>query len=1016
MLKQTNSRNANEDLDHEGGSNTESEMPSDSEYTTDEISGYDGISTDDQSLLFVIPDTGWKYSTQDVNEDMPTIEEQELLSNIQDLQLKLMKVREEKVRIREDAISDVELNNYNNNGNINGTTTTTTTNDNNDDDNNNNNNNSNMNQQMPFRDNNPNNVNNMKNNANLNNDGNLNNDNNNHIISESVERSGRTIVVSNRLPVLISKDPVTGRRTIKMASGGLVTALNGVRTSMDFYWLGWVGEDIPLKERPALRQELMEEHECIPIFIPPELAQLYYSGFCNNVLWPLFHYELLPSFRPGVEKKFDRSLWKAYKKVNILFADAIKDIYEEGDVIWVHDFHLMLVPQGLRERNIESAIGWFLHVPFPSSDIYRILPVRNEILMGVLAADLIGFHTYDYARHFLSSCSRVLGLETSIKGVNLRTKRHFCTIGVHPIGIEPMHFRGILQRESTQNRILDLKKQFEGKKVLLGVDRLDYIKGMPHKLLAFELFLRHYPEFCGKVVMIQIGIPSRTQVREYRKLMGQVNELIGRINGAYGTLEYTPIHYIQRSVSTEELCACYVVADVCLVTSLRDGLNLVSHEYILMQNQRMKHYDDEDHTISNKHNTPGVLLLSEFTGAIQSLSGAMRINPWNTEAVATSIMQALTMDPALRRLQQSKLYRYVTTNTSSHWASSFLTDMSLASAKSRQERHKFSKKKPVTLKRIVQSYKRSKCRLLVINYDRVLASDTWDSQFLPPVQFVDACLRSLTADKRNIVVLYSGRDKDTLTTWFGSIPRLILGAEYGAFVKLDKTREWISLVYENIEQVKWKEAVLPIVKDFDDRTPGSEIETKEHSITWFYGDADPAFGEWQAKDMLSHLEEVLGNYPVQLVKREKALEIRALSCGQKEFLEYVIQTLFDKTAEKDTERLNNNDNINMQKHLRRRPYDFLLCSVGNSSSDKILVDYLDQLKGDSEAEFFSPADVKAYFCQSSKSGLLFGDYVFESSGDVRKLFRNLSASAAKDQQKIRAPKSKKLESTNQNRR
>ena len=210
----------------------------------------------------------------------------------------------------------------------------------------------------------------------------------------------------------------------------------------------------------------------------------------------------------------------------------------------------------------------------------------------------------------------------------------------------------------------------------------------------------------------------------------------------------------------------------------------------------------------------------------------------------------------------------------------------------------FSKKKPVTLKRIVQSYKRSKCRLLVINYDRVLASDTWDSQFLPPVQFVDACLRSLTADKRNIVVLYSGRDKDTLTTWFGSIPRLILGAEYGAFVKLDKTREWISLVYENIEQVKWKEAVLPIVKDFNDRTPGSEIETKEHSITWFYGDADPAFGEWQAKDMLSHLEEVLGNYPVQLVKREKALEIRALSCGQKEFLEYVIQTLFDKPPKK----------------------------------------------------------------------------------------------------------------------
>eukprot|EP00944_MAST-04C_sp_MAST-4C-sp1_P009172 g9172.t1 len=923
-------------------SDTAGTTQNESEYTTEEV---DALSPFEDHPLFVIPDTGWKYFSQDINEEMPTVEEQELLTNIQDLQLKLMKVREEKVRLGEDIPSEVSVT-----GNssipresveVSNVSVDTTAN------------------------------------------------------PSNVKQWGRTIVVSNRLPVVISKDPVTGRRTIKMASGGLVTALNGVRASMDFYWLGWVGEEIPVGERAALRQELMEEHACIPVFLPNEVAQPYYSGFCNNVLWPLFHYELLPSFRPGVEKKFDRNLWKAYKKANDLFADAIVNLCEADDLIWVHDFHLMLVPQMLRERNIENPIGWFLHVPFPSSDIYRILPVRSEILMGVLSADLIGFHTYDYARHFLSSCSRVLGLETSIKGVNLRTKRHFCTIGVFPIGIEPEHFDSILKRESTQQRILDLRQQFAGKKVLLGVDRIDYIKGMPHKLLAFELFLQHYPEFCGEVVMIQIGIPSRTQVREYRKLMGQVNEIIGRINGAYGTLEYTPIHYIQRGVSTEELCACYVVADVCLVTSLRDGLNLVSHEYILMQNERMKAEDD---TNGQERVDPGVLLLSEFTGAIQSLSGAIRINPWNTEAVASSIMQALTMDPALRRLQQSKLYRYVTTNTSSYWGNSFLSDMSAASAKCRELRQNFSNVKPVTLKRITQSYKRSKRRLIIVNYDRVLASDTWDTQFLPPVHF------------RNVVVLYSGRNKETLTSWFGALPRLILGAEYGAFVKMNKSQEWVSLVHDNILHFSWQGAVLPIVQDFGDRTPGSDIEAKEHSITWFYGDADPAYGEWQAKDMLSHLEEVLGNYPVQLVKREKALEVRSISSGQKHLLRYIFENFLDLQYNANA-KTNSAKGINKGYVLQERPFDFALCAVGNSTSDKELLDYIDLLKsshknGDNPstdtAQTFSKGDCKTYYCQSSQSGLLFGDYVFENAADIRKLFRNLAASTSKDQNKLKS--------------
>lgn len=280
---------------------------------------------------------------------------------------------------------------------------------------------------------------------------------------------------------------------------------------------------------------------------------------------------------PG-EIDFDETQWDGYYRANVAFANAIKQIAQDGDMIWVQDYHLMLLPALLKEILTDMPaikIGFFLHTPFPSSEVYRVLPVRKQILLGVLQSDLIGFHTYDYARHFLSSCARILGLQTMPNGVEYDGR--FVNVGTFPIGIDPDKFISGLEDPIVQGKIFDLQRRFAGKKLMVGVDRLDYIKGVPHKLYAFDLFLTRYPEFQGKVALLQVAVPTRTEVEEYKNLRISVNELVGRINGKFGTFDFTPVQYLYRSISFEDLVALYRVADVCIVTSTRDGMNLVNH-------------------------------------------------------------------------------------------------------------------------------------------------------------------------------------------------------------------------------------------------------------------------------------------------------------------------------------------------------------------------------------------------------------------------------------------------------
>jgi len=620
----------------------------------------------------------------------------------------------------------------------------------------------------------------------------------------------RLVVVSNRLPVTLSRNG-EGKWECKMSSGGLVSALSGLKKEMIFTWIGWPGVQIPEEEVDDVKKMLREEHSCYPVFIDDDVADKHYNGFSNSILWPLFHY------LPG-DINFKDQEWEAYQIANNAFAEALAEIAKPGDSIWIHDYHLMLLPRLLRSKlnfdNVE--IGFFLHTPFPSSEIYRILPVRREVLLGLLQCDLIGFHTYDYARHFLSSCTRILGLSTMPNG--LEYEGRFVSAGTFPIGIEPEKFAKELTKPGVKARIAELKDKFKGKKIIIGVDRLDYIKGVPQKLHALEIFLTKHPEYQGEVVLIQIAVPTRTDVEEYQQLRSNVHELVGRINGLYGTPDFMPIHFVYKSVNFSELSALYAVADVALITSTRDGMNLVSYEYIACQ--------QENH---------GVLVLSEFTGAAQSLNGAIIINPWNTEELAEAIHESLSMPMSDRIANQQKLYRYITKYTAAHWGVSFVKELRRVSHDNRSTLPKLD------FKLVKEKFENSKSnKVFLLDYDGTLTKTHKLPEFAQPSKSVLEAVTALNNMPGVLLYIVSGRDRAHLDKWFKETG-VGLSAEHGCFFKhpakfksktiseaADAGNGWYRLVDQ--VSMSWRETIRPLFQYYTERTPGSFIEEKEVNI------------------------------------------------------------------------------------------------------------------------------------------------------------------------------------------
>ncbi|XP_027354182.1 alpha,alpha-trehalose-phosphate synthase [UDP-forming] 1-like isoform X2 [Abrus precatorius] len=637
----------------------------------------------------------------------------------------------------------------------------------------------------------------------------------------------RLLVVANRLPVSAVRKGEDSW-SLEISAGGLVSALLGVK-EFEARWIGWAGVNVPDEIGQKALTKALAEKRCIPVFLDEEIVHQYYNGYCNNILWPLFHYLGLPQEDRLATTRSFQSQFEAYEKANQMFADVVNKHYEEGDVVWCHDYHLMFLPKCLKNHNKKMKVGWFLHTPFPSSEIHRTLPSRSELLHSVLAADLVGFHTYDYARHFVSACTRILGLEGTPYGVEYQGK--LTRVAAFPIGIDSERFIRALDLPPVQDHIKELQERFKGRKVMLGVDRLDMIKGIPQKILAFEKFLEENAYWRDKVVLLQIAVPTRTDVPEYQKLTSQVHEIVGRINGRFGSLTTVPIHHLDRSLDFHALCALYAVTDVALVTSLRDGMNLVSYEFVACQEEKK-----------------GVLILSEFAGAAQSLgAGAILVNPWNITEVAAAIARALNMPSAEREKRHKHNFLHVKSHTAQEWAGTFVSELNDTVIEAQLRTREGPPR--LTTETAIEHYLQSTNRLLILGFSGTLTE---------PVE--------KTGDQIKEMELKNFKEYDM---W--------LAAENGMFL-LPSKGEWMTTMPEHLN-MEWVDSVKHVFEYFTERTPRShfDFEERETSLVWNYKYADVEFGRLQARDMLQHLwTGPISNASVEVVQGSRSVEVRAV--------------------------------------------------------------------------------------------------------------------------------------------
>ena len=673
----------------------------------------------------------------------------------------------------------------------------------------------------------------------------------------------RLLVVSNRLPLTLRKAE-DGHWTTERSSGGLASAMNPILRDNGGDWIGWAGSsgEEDQEERNSVLQEWAQKDQCFAVELPAEIAKGFYEGYSNQTLWPVFHN--FPS-----QLKFDAKDWQAYIEANRIFCRAVVDRYKQGDLVWVHDYQLMLLPQMLRAELPDAAIGFFLHIPFPSSEIFPILPRREELLQGLLGADLVAFQTHGHLQQFRAALLRVLGLESKIAEVAVGGRP--IRLEAHPIGIAPEQYTDLLNHDETTAQLhAEWAARYRGRRVLLAVDRLDYTKGIPERLRAFAHLLRSSSELREKVVLIQVAVPTREGIETYQDLRTEVNQLVGEINGKLGTPDWTPVVYINRSIERAELVALYKLADVCWVGSLRDGMNLVAKEYVAC-----------------KAEGDGVLVLSEFAGAAAEMGEALLINPFDEERTALSIERALTLDEDERRQRMEHLHSRILHNNVFRWGERFLA--SLEDAVSERGRYSDTQPKRLRTTEVLDAYRRASRRLLMIDYDGTLvpfAGQPW--QAVPP-PVVMRLLTSLAAEPHNCVAVTSGRTAEDLNRWFGAIKGLWLIAEHGAEVKSPLEASWEPLRSE--VSTDWKSTVMPILEHFVDRTPGSFVEEKKYGVVWHYRLAEPEFGAWLANELVSMLEAMLAETDLRAFRGDKVVEVKPVWANKGEALDRLLAVL-----------------------------------------------------------------------------------------------------------------------------
>ncbi|TRX48805.1 bifunctional alpha,alpha-trehalose-phosphate synthase (UDP-forming)/trehalose-phosphatase [Fulvivirga sp. M361] len=657
---------------------------------------------------------------------------------------------------------------------------------------------------------------------------------------------GRTIIVSNRLPVKVAKDE-NGKLRYKSSEGGLATGLGSVYKDGDNIWVGWPGFHFDNEEEEKEAAAKLKLENMKPVALTEEEIELYYEGFSNETLWPTFHY-----FNQNALYK--KSYWQAYEEVNHKFCKEVVEVANPDDTIWVHDYQLLLLPGLIREKLPSVSIGFFLHIPFPSFEVFRLLPWRRQLLDGVLGSDLIGFHTYDDMRHFLSAVSRICFISNQHGQLNKDGRT--VEVDSFPMGIDYEKYANSSASPQTLSREVKFRTSLGAQKLMLSIDRLDYSKGIPARLEIFDLFFQKYPEYLGKVSLMMVVVPSRDNVEQYRGLKEEIDLLVGRINGKYGAVNWTPIHYFYRSFPLSDLSAYYRMADVALVTPMRDGMNLVCKEYV-----------------ASRLDKQGVLILSEMAGASKELSEAIIVNPNDKHQVRDAIKRALEMteEEQIRHMEimQASLKKY----NIHHWVKLFMDRLHDVFVKQKEMTTKLLDS--TAEKTLIESFRKSDKKLLFLDYDGTLAPFNTDPTQAGPDEELHEIIKGLTKNKKNNVVVISGRDRNTLENWLGQHD-IEFVAEHGVWIK-HKGKAW-----ETSDKLdnSWKDDIRPIMEIYVNKTPGSFIEEKDYSLVWHFRKVETGLGELRSREIISHLKYLAVNMNLQVLEGSMVVEIKNLEVNK----------------------------------------------------------------------------------------------------------------------------------------
>lgn len=679
----------------------------------------------------------------------------------------------------------------------------------------------------------------------------------------------QTIIVSNRLPVSIKK----GENGLEVfpSAGGLATALSSYARRRGNLWIGWPGivsDDLTEAEKTEIVRKLAA-YNCSPVFLSQSQLDDFYNGYSNSVLWPFLH------AMPADFSRQDK-WWKTYREVNGLFADAVIAARNDNADIWVHDYQLLLLPNLLREHMPHNNIGFFLHIPFPPAAHFAKLQHGSSLLRGMMGADLIGFHTTGYADNFVASAIEHTSATELEDGLSYHQRA--IRVADFPIGIDYVKFKYAARTASVQREIQKLKLRYRGKKIILTVDRLDPTKGFIERLQAYRTFLKETPELHGKVKMVMLAVPSRGDIKAYKKLRSDVEKLVSRITDEFGTKSWKPIDYLHTSVSFERLSALYHIADVCFVAPIRDGMNLVAKEYVASQGR-----------------SQGMLILSETAGAAQELKDALMVRHDQPRTLVTALKKAVKMPPKELRSRVSSMQDIIADNTVYDWAGGFMS--TLKKPPLSQRSYAMTKQH---LKTLQQNYESSQKRLLLLDYDGVLVPITDHPKDSGPPSKLIKTLSRIAVNPRNKVVVISGRSQNDLDIWLGDLP-VTLVAEHGAAIR-HPDGDW-KVQAENADE--WKDAVQPILEKHAFLAPGAFVEEKISSLVWHYRMAKPYAAAKQIPIIKTALRPLLKQFDLKLFMGSKILEVKSPNITKG----------------------------NATKSLLEKPYDFIL-ALGDDFTDE----------------------------------------------------------------------------------